>query len=287
MNTYDLGDDVPVQHKVYSAAGALVSATVNLTVTAPDGTTTTPSVTEVSTGVFEATIPTDQTGLWHFRWSVSGTVATNYADGYFSVATVSPPAYASLADLKAALGIATDTTRDGLLTAALAGASRAIDRRCGRTFYADTTATARTFRLKGRVYQDGWDVWVNVDDIATETGVIVELGISGSATYTATTSYELGPENALAYGEPFWRIVFPNGLLYGRESRLRVTARWGFPAVPDQVSQAALLYAARLFRRKDSPEGIAGTTEWGAVRVSSRDPDVEALIAPYVIPAFA
>jgi hypothetical protein len=287
VNTYDLGDEVPIQHKVYDASGALVSATVNVTVTAPDGTTTTPSVTEVSTGIYEATIPTDQSGLWHYRWAISGTVATDYADAYFSVVTTAPPAYASLSDLKASLGIGTDTTRDGLLMAALTGASRAIDRRCGRTFYADTTATARTFRVQGRATRKGCETWVNVDDIATATGVIVELGILGGTTYAATTDYELGPENAPAWGDPYWQVMFPFGLLYGRETRLRVTARWGFPAIPDPVTQATLLYAARLFRRKDSPEGIAGTTEWGAVRVSSRDPDVEALLAPYVIPSFA
>jgi hypothetical protein len=64
--------------------------------------------------------------------------------------------------------------------------------------------------------------------------------------------------------------------------RVRVTARWGWPSVPDGVAQAAALLAARLYRRKDSPEGVLGSSEWGAVRVARFDPDVEGLIAPYI-----
>jgi hypothetical protein len=66
--------------------------------------------------------------------------------------------------------------------------------------------------------------------------------------------------------------------------RLQVTALWGWPAVPDEIEQATALYAARLYRRKDSPQGVIGGGDFGPVRVSRIDPDVEALIAPFVIP---
>jgi hypothetical protein len=42
----------------------------------------------------------------------------------------------------------------------------------------------------------------------------------------------------------------------------------------------------RLFRRKDSPEGVTGSAEWGVVRLSRRDPDVWVLIEPYILPGF-
>ena len=52
--------------------------------------------------------------------------------------------------------------------------------------------------------------------------------------------------------------------------------------VPDNVREATLLQTARQFRRRLSPEGVAGFGEFGAVRVSRLDPDVEALITPDV-----
>ena len=69
--------------------------------------------------------------------------------------------------------------------------------------------------------------------------------------------------------------------------RARVTADWGWPAVPDAIVEATLLLANRRFMRKDSPEGIAGWAAEGPVRVSRFDPDIEDLVGPYVIPGFA
>jgi hypothetical protein len=45
---------------------------------------------------------------------------------------------------------------------------------------------------------------------------------------------------------------------------------------------ATKIQAARLFIRRQSPFGIAGTPELGTVRLSAKlDPDVQALIAPF------
>jgi hypothetical protein len=51
--------------------------------------------------------------------------------------------------------------------------------------------------------------------------------------------------------------------------------------VPDDLAEAALLLTARLFRRRLSAEGVAGFGEFGAVRVTRVDPDIEMLITPY------
>ena len=40
------------------------------------------------------------------------------------------------------------------------------------------------------------------------------------------------------------------------------------------------MLASRLFRRRLSPEGVAGFGEFGAVRVIAQDPDIEALMTP-------
>lgn len=178
--------------------------------------------------------------------------------------------YASLAELKAFIKI-TDTARDSLLTIALGAASRAIDSATGRRFYLDATTTTRAIRTRGNVLRDGSSYVLLVPDISSETGLV----ISG---YTVTT--DLGVDDQPVITRLYSASVWP-------VDTLSVTARWGWPAVPDEIKQATLLSAARLFKRKDSPEGLTGSTEWGAVRVSRVDPDVQALIEPYMLPGLA
>lgn len=50
-------------------------------------------------------------------------------------------------------------------------------------------------------------------------------------------------------------------------------------ALPDASHQAALMHAARLYRRRDTADGTIGFGELGPVRVGSRDPDIDALYA--------
>ena len=54
----------------------------------------------------------------------------------------------------------------------------------------------------------------------------------------------------------------------------------------DRADQAVVMYAARLYQRKDSVNGIAASAEWGAIRVSVTDPDVHALIARWEVYRF-
>jgi len=196
--------------------------------------------------------------------------------------------YATLDELKGQLGIeAADTTRDTLLTKALKSASRGIDRATGRRFWLDATATARTYRLEARVVceRDG-DVLL-VDDIGDITGMVVASATTGTGTYTALTGYETTPDNALADGYAITGLLKPHGIWGTSSTRIRVTAKFGWPAVPDDIAQACLIQASRLYKRKDSPEGIIGSAEWGVRNLSRRDPDVWALIEPYILPGFA
>lgn len=196
--------------------------------------------------------------------------------------------YATLDELKAQLSIQTDdTTRDALLTKALKSASRGIDRSTGRRFWLDNTPVARTYRLEGRVVceRDG-DVLL-VDDIGDVNSLVVESATVGGGTYTALTGYETTPDNALADGYAITGLLKPHGVWGTTSTRIRVTAKFGWPAVPDDITQACLIQATRLYKRKDSPEGIIGSAEWGVRNLSRRDPDVWALIEPYTLPGFA
>lgn len=189
--------------------------------------------------------------------------------------------YVDMATLKNQFGI-TDSARDLLLQEAVDGAVAAIDNKCGRVFTRADAATVRTFRTARRVAvrEDG-DLML-VDDIATEEGLIVEVGSGTAFTTLDASAYEADPENALAKGHAIEGLVGS----WTAFRRVRVTAVWGWPSVPADVATAARLQASRLFKRKDSPEGVAGSAEWGLVRLPHLDPDVRALIGPYVLPGF-
>ena len=54
--TYDIGDSVLLTFTVLNSAGSPTNATVALTLTDPDGTTSTPAVSTAATGVYTATV---------------------------------------------------------------------------------------------------------------------------------------------------------------------------------------------------------------------------------------
>jgi hypothetical protein len=280
--TYDLGDGVPLEHEVYDADRELTTATVTLALTRPDGTSfTAPTITNPSTGIYRAVPVPDVVGIWSGAWSTSGAV-TSVTPFAFTVGDPAPALYTDLATVKSSIGKTTGDERDDLIEQAIAAASRMIDERCGRRFYAPAGVTARIFPALDRHLTVGDAQSVRVDDIATDDGLVVETRTGFTGTWTTITGAELGPDNADVYGRPWTEVVYTAGWI-GDTSKVRVTARWGWPAVPDGVTQAAALLAARLYRRKDSPQGILGSADWGVIRVSRFDPDVESLIAPYIL----
>ncbi|MFF3346081.1 phage gp6-like head-tail connector protein [Streptomyces sp. NPDC002779] len=193
--------------------------------------------------------------------------------------------YVTLAELKSQFGVEPDDdSRDTVLNRARASASRSIDSTTGRRFWLDATPVQRTFTPRGRIVRDDDGELFLVDDIGSAEGLIVETG--SSASWSAVTGYETSPDNALADGRPITGLRRVLGTWGTSTSRLRVTARFGWPAVPDDIHEAALILASRLYKRKDSPEGIIGSAEWGVRNLSRRDPDVWNLIEPYIIPGF-
>ena len=78
--------------------------------------------------------------------------------------------------------------------------------------------------------------------------------------------------------------TLPDGISYivGNEVAVEITGVFGFgTAVPTQVTHATILLALRQYKRYDSPTGVLGFGDMGAVRVGSRlDPDVAMILAP-------
>jgi len=192
--------------------------------------------------------------------------------------TASDP-YVPLATLKSKMGI-TETTRDADITASLLAAARVIDEYCARTFWQDATVSARIYRPYGRttVIPVGPEYVLWTGDISTATGLIVEVG-DGTTWETITSDVDVLDQGSA----PYLGLVSPSRW---SDPRARVTARWGWPSIPPQISEANLLLGARFWRRKDSPEGVLGSSEWGTIRVSRYDPDVDRLLRPFRRVAF-
>lgn len=191
--------------------------------------------------------------------------------------------YAGLAELKSFVSIS-DAGDDTVLTLALESAARMIDEYCGRRFYLDGSATARFFTP-----QSIW--YVDVDDIGDTSGLIVQTDESDDGVFENTlasgTDFNLWPYNAAVAPQPMpysrleLRPTTSRRLPYWPKS-VKVTAKWGWPAVPPDVKYANLVQAASLWKRKDAPFGIVGSPDLGVAirRIARLDADVETLLAP-------
>ena len=188
--------------------------------------------------------------------------------------------YCTLADVKAALRI-TDSVDDSLLEMAVESASRLIDGYAYRYFYNAGTAT-RDF-----VAEDSYltiiDDLISISELKTTD----EIG-SEYVTWSAD-DYQLRPVNGKIDGlsVPYTSILSTDDLLFnikGQQALVRVTGVWGWTAVPTAIKQACVIQASRIYKRLDSPLGVAGFGDLGAIRVGrALDPDVEQLVMPYRI----
>lgn len=189
--------------------------------------------------------------------------------------------YATLTELKSRLGIG-DAVDDDSLSAALSVASRGIEFCCQRQFN-DAGSTS------ARIYYVASPRLAKVDDFHTITGLVVEADASGAGTFGTTwaaTDYELLPLNGIQDGMPGWpyrelKAVGPYFPVCVRRAPLRVTARWGWAAVPSPVKEATLILAEDLFKLRDSPFGAGGYGEYGRIK-ARENPNVWMRITPYV-----
>lgn len=196
--------------------------------------------------------------------------------------------YCTAADIRAELGDDNSKLSEALIEKAVNAASRAVDKYCHRRFWQDPAPVARTYRAC-----HPWHV--DVDDISTSAGLVVKTDTGGDGTWSTTWQtgdYSLEPLNADTDGPAYawWTIVsVGNQQFFSLPLRpsLQVTAQWGWSQVPDDVSEATILKAVSLFKRKDAPFGVAGFSDFGPVRISRKDPDVIDLLSGYVRPEFA
>ncbi|HWB37490.1 MAG TPA: hypothetical protein VHA75_15850 [Rugosimonospora sp.] len=238
------------------------------------------------------------TGLYSYTWAIpADTAAGDYAviwdatdpdsDPVQSAEIVSVTAggnlYATVDELRDSQKV-TDSIDDNLLLRAVTAASRAIDNTTGRRFWLDSVASARVLNPRWRIVCEDDGELLLTDDIGSEDDLLVETGSGG--VYATFTGWETDPDSALIRGWAVTGLRRTDGVSWwtAAGSRVRITAHWGWPSVPEAVHEATLIQANRLFKRKDSPEGVMGTAEWGVIRLSRVDPDVQALIQHLIIP---
>ena len=195
--------------------------------------------------------------------------------------------YATLTEIKNYMSIS-DTTDNDLLENLVESASRSIDRIANRRFYLDATASARLYRAYSNIF-------VYVDDIGTTSSLVVAVDENGNGTYSKTltlnTDYILDPLTSPSLNRPYTQLtmvsntetwpIFPGLTSNGLRPGVQVTARWGWPSVPDDLNMACLILTADLYKRKDAPGGILGLGDLGVVRMSPIGRDVTAMVRAY------
>lgn len=283
MTTRDVGDRIDLRYEARDPDGNLTAATMALTVTDPTDDTSTPSITNPGTGLYDASFTLTEAGLWRWVWTASGAVVdVQYGD--VLAADPSPSTYATLAQLRKRVTGSDDGSRDDELSRALAAAARDWDEDTGRRpggFELARTATARTFQVAGRTLydRDTGRHRLLVDEIGSTAGMVVETG--DGTTWTPVTDYRTEPLNALADQKPITGLSRTGG--WGCDL-VRVTTRWGWPVTHNGVVEAVLIAAHRYHLRKDSPDGTKGGGEFGAVRIARTDPDYMRALHRFELP---
>lgn len=272
-----------------------LTGTIAVRVIDNDGATTTARTISgiaeypAGSGIYQAqlTAPADG-GQYTIVWDTGTTTPTTVATEELVVTYTAPGTstgtlYVTRTALKGTLTLANETFADDDIDLALEAASRAIDEHCGRRFYPDSDAA------QVRYFSALEDGIVRVDDLVTLTTLKTDPDRDGVFEYTwAATDYALGPVNALAEGRPYTEIQrLPYGSYYFPTyypATIQVTGKFGWAAAPPAVKAATSILATRLLKRmREAPLGVVGFGMDGAtVRVSSTDPDVGMLLAPFV-----
>ena len=192
-------------------------------------------------------------------------------------------AYTTLADVKNGLQIE-DILDDTAIEAAILTASRQIDEYCQRFFYKEGTIASPSVR-----YYTATSPWIlEIDDLVSLSAVNTDTGFDTPLQYAQSwniaSDIMLEPVNNDKKGWPYTRLLAVGQYVwpYFFPQTCKITGVFGFPQVPYEVELACKIQASRLFVRKQSPFGIAGSVELGTVRLNSRlDPDVEMLLKTF------
>jgi hypothetical protein len=313
------GQIVPVQVSFMNPNGQLADPdSVVLTITDPTGDATTYNYTAGGTDPdeiikdspgkyrFNFMVPDSAApGLWNVMWVGAGSSIANGAQvtpssfRLFGVDTAAgrDRTYVSIEELKSSINDNSTQTKDDYeMQRACITSTSLIHDLCGQHFF--QIQEARTFS-----YDSITEMFID----AVVPGSITKFALDydGDGVYevewTEGVNYQtsrcneryntrwLGEERPHDYVQVLMgnggAIPTGGGLLpfvwaYTPSNRVQITATWGWQEVPWNIHHAALLLAVDLFKAKDAPWGVAGTSELGLVRVQA-NPQIMELLAKY------
>lgn len=180
---------------------------------------------------------------------------------------------------------------DDFIDDALEASSRWIDGYCGRRFWLDPAVTDRYFHSRDLYVLD-----LGAFEIGSSTGVVVKTddGTGAFATTLSASAYRLEPVNApydARAAAPYttiralstsWPTVWFSGDI---QESVKVTARFGWPAVPVAVRDACLTLTVD---RVENPTGVRSeaidgySVRYGtAADADSVSPRALAALAPF------
>ena len=189
------------------------------------------------------------------------------------------PVYTDVATVKTYLGL-TGTQWDDEIADDIASAARWIDQSCDQFFYETTTNQTRGYIPQNPGYC-----------ITDPISQFVSLTAQDSV-WTRDSDFMLEPLNNDLQGQPFTAIrtiarpfIFTQAQIpagwAGFDGRVYVTAKFGWPAVPNQIVQANKIQAARYFHRKNAPLGVISFSNEVAARMARADADALALLEAF------
>lgn len=164
-----------------------------------------------------------------------------------------------------------DDVDNDLLDDVMDSITAEINNHTGRQFNDAGSASARVYRTE---YTD----MLLVDDFHTTTGLIIKTDDDADGIYETTwesDEYQLEPLNGVVEGVPgwpYWVIRAVDGerqfpVSSTKRALAQVTARWGWASVPKPVLQSYKILASDTFGLKDTRFGLAGSNEFGGIRV--------------------
>ncbi len=260
---------------VTNDSGVLTTGTVTVTITKPDGTTTSPVVTTPSTGRYLASYKPTLVGRHVLNWTVASIGGVSGEDDAFEdMVEVSDTlaGVVSLTDARNFLNI-DNSDNDDELQRFIDVVSTAVE-----------TYTNRVFRRRtviAEIHDTAGEIVLSKVPVISVTSV-AENGVTMTA-----TQYSVLPGSGVlrrlsgTYTESVW--------LSGADN-IAVTYVAGYADVPDDVTHAALLLVKHMWTTQRTTSLVSrrgGEDAGSAAAIWTWPMTVRQLLDPYCLPAFA
>jgi len=257
-NLYQVGDPVPLRAEFRDANGVLTNTTVTLEIRKPDGTISSPTPTNSSTGVYTYTVPVvDQAGLWWYSFMGAGAVTATEQNSFLVEARFSQSggypitarALVTLEDTREyVLGNALDDSQDHKLVRRINAMSEATYSYTNREWL-PVAANTRKFFCRGNLRLVSFGPY----DLVTPTMItaFTDYPTASQTVLTAPSTtvegdYRLGPVGGMTPAGTFkwlefseyWTATWPRSF---RGFQVTVIGTWGIGVVPEDVKEAVLI----------------------------------------------